>query len=96
MCSLFFVFFGIFFLTLHNIQLTPCSSYFSEHQATPPSVYWHYFHFTIILTPLGLIATAFLDKSDAKLFLVVYTLIGGYFSGKMIRLVLLISPAAGD
>jgi hypothetical protein len=57
-------------------------------------VYWHYFHFTIATTPLGLLSTVFTHKSDAKLFLVVYTMVGGYFSGKMIRLVLLISPAA--
>ena len=32
--------------------------------------------------------------TDAKLFIVVYSLVGAYFSSKMIRLVLLLSPAA--
>ena len=32
--------------------------------------------------------------TDAKLFIVVYSLVGAYFSSKMIRLVLLLSPVA--
>ena len=36
------------FRSLVHVPLPFC---FSEHQATPPSVYWHCFHFTIILTP---------------------------------------------
>ena len=32
--------------------------------------------------------------TDAKLFIIVYSLVGAYFSSKMIRLVLLLSPAA--
>eukprot|EP00967_Tisochrysis_lutea_P125185 scaffold210149_cov33-Tisochrysis_lutea.AAC.1 len=78
----------------HTKTGNPLVDSVAEHQATPAAVYWHYFHFTILITPLGLFATVFHNKSDAKLFLVVYTIVGGYFSGKMIRLVLLISPAA--
>ncbi len=47
-------------------------------------LYWHYFHFTLFVMPLGL-GTAFFGKSDAKLFLIVYTIVGFYFSAKMAR-----------
>ena len=47
-------------------------------------LYWHYFHFTLFVMPLGL-GTAFFGKSDAKLFLIVYTIVSFYFSAKMAR-----------
>jgi len=56
-------------------------------------VYWHYFNFVYWAAPFGAIFLLF-ELTDAKIFLGLYCLIGYYFSGKMIRLVLLLSPAA--
>ena len=76
----------------HTKTGNPLVDSVAEHQATPTTVYWQYFHVTILLAPLGVIPTV-IDLDDGKLFLLVYFVVSAYFSSKMIRLVLIMSPA---
>lgn len=78
----------------HTRTGNPLVDSVAEHQATPPSVYWQYYHFLCLLGPIGTVGMAIDSPSSAGLFIIAYALIGAYFSGKMIRLVLLLSPAA--
>ena len=59
----------------------------------PRYVYFQYFHFVSYLTPLGFFACCY-NLSRQNSFLVAYTIISLYFSRKMIRLVIILSPAA--
>jgi dolichyl-diphosphooligosaccharide--protein glycosyltransferase len=77
----------------HTRTGNPLVDSVAEHQATPSSVYFQYFHNVILLSPIGL-ALSCRRLSDAKIFVICYFLISGYFSSKMIRLVLLLAPAA--
>jgi len=77
----------------HTKTGNPLVDSVAEHQATPPQYYFQYFHVQCFLAPIGVIAS-FFSPNDAKYFLAVYTLISYYFSQKMVRLILLLSPAA--
>ena len=81
----------------HTKTGNPLVDSVAEHQATNPRVYYQYFHAVGYAAPAGLIPLlyrAFAEGSDAALFLLTYLCIGMYFSGKMVRLVLLLSPPA--
>jgi dolichyl-diphosphooligosaccharide---protein glycosyltransferase len=65
----------------------------SEHQPTAWGAYFFDLHLTAYLMPLGLYF-CFKDLSDANLFLVVYGVFSAYFSGVMVRLMLVLAPAA--
>jgi len=77
----------------HTKTGNPLVDSVAEHQATPAAVYWQYFHFVCLLGPIGGIM-CFFNRTDAKIFFLLYAFLGSYFSAKMIRLVLLLSPAA--
>ena len=80
----------------HTKTGNPLVDSVAEHQATPASVYWHYFHFTCLIAPLGW-GTLWLphgERTDAKWFVLVTSLVCVYFSSKMIRLVVMLSPMA--
>ena len=77
----------------HTRTGNPLVDSVAEHQATPPNVYWQYYHVVALIGPLGLLPLLH-NQTDQKVFMVVYSCVGAYFSSKMIRLVLLLSPAA--
>jgi len=65
----------------------------SEHQPTVWANYFTDLHLAALLAPAGLIA-CFRPLDDAALFLVLYGVTSAYFSGVMIRLMLVLAPAA--
>jgi dolichyl-diphosphooligosaccharide--protein glycosyltransferase len=65
----------------------------SEHQPTAWSNYIMDLHLIAFLAPIGLIFS-FTRMSDGSLFLGVYGILAVYFSGVMIRLLLVLAPAA--
>ena len=69
-------------------------STYSTYQATPTVVYWQYFHLCALLGPVGWGLLLVPPRTDAAWFMIVCGGVSLYFSNKMIRLVLLLSPAA--
>ncbi|KAK9824511.1 hypothetical protein WJX72_010999 [[Myrmecia] bisecta] len=65
----------------------------SEHQPPAWPSYFTDIHILVMLMPAGLIA-CFLPLTDASLFLVLYGVTAVYFSGVMVRLMLVLAPAA--
>lgn len=65
----------------------------SEHQPTPWGAYFFDLHLTAYLMPLGLYF-CFKNLTDANLFLVTYGVFSAYFSGVMVRIMLVFAPAA--
>lgn len=65
----------------------------SEHQPTAWSNYMMDLHLVAFLAPVGLVA-CFKNLTDGSLFLGVYGVLAVYFSGVMIRLLLVLAPAA--
>jgi dolichyl-diphosphooligosaccharide--protein glycosyltransferase len=65
----------------------------SEHQPTSWSNYIMDLHLVAFLAPIGLLF-CFQNLSDSALFLGVYGILAAYFSGVMIRLLLVLAPAA--
>jgi len=76
----------------HTTTGNPLVDSVAEHQATRPDAYWLYFHNVFYYAPLGF-GMQFSGRSDAKWFLVAYTLMSAYFSRKMVRLILILGPA---
>jgi len=77
----------------HTHTGNPLVDSVAEHQSTPNTVYWHYFHAACHFGPIGFVA-CFFNRNPGKLFVILYCVLAGYFSRKMIRLVLLLAPAA--
>lgn len=77
----------------HTKTGNPLVDSVAEHQETNPDSYWTFFHIVRDIAPWGL-ALALLRPTRAAFFFVVYSLAAGYFSRKMVRLVLLLAPAA--
>lgn len=65
----------------------------SEHQPTAWGSYFFDLHLTAYLMPLGLYV-CFKRLTDANLFLVTYAIFSAYFSGVMVRIMLVFAPAA--
>ncbi|GBG71322.1 hypothetical protein CBR_g8744 [Chara braunii] len=65
----------------------------SEHQPPTWPSYFMDIHILAFLVPAGFVA-CFLPLSDASLFLVLYGVTSVYFSGVMVRLMLVLAPAA--
>jgi dolichyl-diphosphooligosaccharide--protein glycosyltransferase len=65
----------------------------SEHQPPTWSSYVTDLHAAALLAPLGLVV-CFRDLTDGALFLVLYGVTSVYFSGVMVRLMLVLAPAA--
>ena len=80
----------------HTKTGNPLVDSVAEHQATPTRAYWRYFHMAMYLGPIGLASLCLKNepRTDAEWFMGLYTLVSWYFSGKMIRLLLLLAPAA--
>eukprot|EP01130_Rhizamoeba_saxonica_P008432 TRINITY_DN3413_c0_g1_i1.p1 TRINITY_DN3413_c0_g1~~TRINITY_DN3413_c0_g1_i1.p1 ORF type:complete len:733 (-),score=138.09 TRINITY_DN3413_c0_g1_i1:25-2223(-) len=77
----------------HTKTGNPLVDSVAEHQATPARFYYIYFHFIITLAPIGFVFL-FYQLNDVKFFGLIYLVLSYYFSQKMVRLVLLLSPAA--
>jgi len=77
----------------HTKTGNPLVDSVAEHQATGNAAYWVYFHITSWLAPAGFLLLFFPPITDAKVFGICYTLASAYFSRKMVRLVLLLSPS---
>ncbi|CAN8066570.1 unnamed protein product [Agarophyton chilense] len=65
----------------------------SEHQPTAWGSYFFDLHLTVYLMPIGLYF-CFKRLSDANMFLVTYGAFAVYFSGIMVRIMLVLAPAA--
>ncbi|CBZ53382.1 Oligosaccharyl transferase-like protein, related [Neospora caninum Liverpool] len=65
----------------------------SEHQPATWATYIFDLHIATLLAPLGLIV-CFRKPTDGSLFAGIYGVLAAYFSGIMVRLMLVLSPAA--
>lgn len=65
----------------------------SEHQPTAWGSYFFDLHITVYLMPIGLYF-CFKHLTDANLFLITYGAFAVYFSGVMVRIMLVLAPAA--
>jgi dolichyl-diphosphooligosaccharide--protein glycosyltransferase len=77
----------------HTRTGNPLVDSVSEHQATSPSYYWQYFHYVYYIAPFGFFLL-FNRMTDAKIFGILFCLLSYYFSHKMVRLLLILSPSA--
>ncbi|GFR46632.1 hypothetical protein Agub_g8241 [Astrephomene gubernaculifera] len=73
-------------------RFVPIIASVSEHQPPQWSSYLMDLHVLVMLAPAGILA-CFSRLTDATLFLVLYGLTAVYFSGVMIRLMLVLAPA---
>lgn len=74
-------------------RFIPIIASVSEHQPTAWTSYFMDIHITALLLPAGLISTL-RPLSDSSLFALLYALTSLYFSGVMVRLMLVVAPAA--
>jgi dolichyl-diphosphooligosaccharide--protein glycosyltransferase len=65
----------------------------SEHQPTTWASFFFDLHILTFLFPVGLYY-CFRDMTDASIFLIIYGMLSVYFSGVMVRLMLVLAPAA--
>lgn len=65
----------------------------SEHQPTAWGSYFFDLHITVYLMPIGLYF-CFKKLTDANMFLITYGAFAVYFSGVMVRIMLVLAPAA--
>ncbi|KAL0481279.1 oligosaccharide transferase STT3 subunit [Acrasis kona] len=65
----------------------------SEHQPTTWASFFFDLHILTILFPVGLYV-CFRDLTEASIFLILYGMLSVYFSGVMVRLMLVLAPAA--
>jgi dolichyl-diphosphooligosaccharide--protein glycosyltransferase len=80
----------------HTRTGNPLVDSVAEHQSTHPSYYARYLHMTMYFAPLGyyfLWSNYENDMTNGKIFLALFGFFSFYFSTKMIRLLLLLSPA---
>jgi dolichyl-diphosphooligosaccharide--protein glycosyltransferase len=63
----------------------------SEHQPTPWSSFYFDMNFLIWLFPVG-VYLCFNDLSNESIFIIIYSVLGSYFAGVMIRLMLTLAP----
>jgi dolichyl-diphosphooligosaccharide---protein glycosyltransferase len=65
----------------------------SEHQPPAWNAYFTDIHMMVMLMPIGFVL-CFRPLTDASLFLILYGCTAVYFSGVMVRLMLVLAPAA--
>lgn len=65
----------------------------SEHQPTTWSSFFFDLHLLTLFLPVGLYF-CFRDLTDASLFIILYGVLAVYFAGVMVRLMLILAPAA--
>lgn len=63
----------------------------SEHQPTPWSSFYFDLNFLIWLFPVG-VYLCFQDLSNEAVFVIIYSVLGSYFAGVMVRLMLTLAP----
>ena len=64
----------------------------AEHRPPTWNQYWQDFHVAIIFMPAGIVLS-FFPMTDASLFLIIYGVTSVWFSGMMMRLMLVLGPA---
>jgi len=77
----------------HTRTGNPLVDSVAEHQATDPAVFVTYFHQMYYIGMAGFVMLWF-KPSNAKVLGIIYTALAWYFSSKMVRLILLLSPPA--
>ena len=77
----------------HTRTGNPLVDSVAEHAATDPEAFMAYFHQVYYMSFVGFFML-FLKISDASIFGIVYSALAFYFSKKMVRLILLLSPPA--
>jgi dolichyl-diphosphooligosaccharide---protein glycosyltransferase len=75
----------------HTKTGNPLVDSVAEHQAANNRAYFQYLHHVCLLAPIGYLLTLF-RLSDASSFLLVWGSVTYFFSSKMVRLILLMSP----
>jgi dolichyl-diphosphooligosaccharide--protein glycosyltransferase len=81
----------------HTKTGNPLVDSVAEHQSTPDHVYLQYMHSVYYAAKVGFaicFVPYFVPRTNAKIFLVCFCVLSAYFAHKMIRLVLLLAPAA--
>ena len=58
----------------HTRTGNPLVDSVAEHQATPPTVYWQYYHIVCLVGPIGTLA-CFFNRTDAKIFFLLYAFV---------------------
>lgn len=77
----------------YAVKNIPIIASVSEHQPTAWGVYFFDLHITVYLMPIGLYF-CFKKLTDANMFLITYGAFAIYFSGVMVRIMLVLAPAA--
>eukprot|EP00729_Bicosta_minor_P012226 gene12226-34573_t len=77
----------------HTRTGNPLVDSVAEHRAPGWGVYLQYFNIMVYFGIFGFFWCCDKPKTDAKSFIALYCFIAGYFSSKMIRLVVLLAPA---
>lgn len=75
----------------HTKTGNPLVDSVAEHQAANNQAYFQYLHHVCLLAPIGYLMTL-LRLSDASSFLLAWGSVSYFFSSKMVRLILLMSP----
>ncbi len=75
----------------HTRTGNPLVDSVSEHQPASASAYWQHLLQAMYLAPIGLVL-CIVDRTPAKLFLIVYGVASFYFARKMNRLIILSGP----
>jgi hypothetical protein len=75
----------------HRLTGNPLVDSVAEHSRTALSAYFGYVHLGLVVAPAGW-AMCVWRWSDASLFVALYVVVSGYFSTKMVRLLLLVAP----
>ena len=75
----------------HTRTGNPLVDSVAEHQPATTDAYFRFLHHMFYWYPIGIIVLCF-NRTDSKLFPVIYGCIAYYFSSKMSRLVLLMGP----
>jgi dolichyl-diphosphooligosaccharide--protein glycosyltransferase len=78
----------------HTRTGNPLVDSVAEHQPADSTAYWRYLHFSMYTSPVGFFLVLFLYFDDSSSFLVVYGIAAYFFSGKMVRLILLTAPVS--
>ena len=77
----------------HTRTGNPLVDSVAEHRSTPFGAYMHYFHITLYFGLFGFLACLEQPRTEGKIFVSLYCFLTAYFSGKMIRLIVLLAPA---
>ena len=78
-------------LTQYDLRYIPIIASVSEHQPTAWPSFFMDLQFLVFLFPAGVIL-CFRELRDEHVFVIIYALVGTYFAGVMVRLMLTLTP----